>query len=277
MSNDKRQIGSDVPDTTSVGKIAGVTGFLWIVSGYALSSLGDVGMLMSELVILLPAFLIISKNRFNLSRAFRIYPISVYMWPLTGVLGLALTIVSNVIHIVFNNMYPMPREIDTILENMLLLNSFGDLILIILTYIVAAAICEELFFRGFIQSSLEQSWHPLKAIALTSILFCLLHPIWWMPSTLFKGFVLGLLAYLTKSVYPGIIIHLIHNGFAILLSQMDMARSIWVMETFILQPFIVVGSTVVLSGGLLFLFRRNFLNSYQDSVFQSSYISDSQV
>lgn len=274
---DEPLIRTGLPEAATVVKIAGITLLLWIVSGYTLSMLGYTGMFLSELVLLVPVLLFIIYNKIDIKRALRLQPISLYIGLFSIISGAALTVLSNVIHVVFNKIYPMPMEMENMLENMLVLNTLGDFVLVILASIVAASICEELFFRGFLQAHLERRWHPLKAIAFSSVLFCLLHPIWWMPSTLFNGIVLGMMAYVTRSVYPGIIIHMIHNGLAVGLSQLSLDRSIWVMESFILEPSIVVGSIVILSGSLLYFFRRGFLNSEQASVLPDAHFSDNQV
>ena len=246
-----------LPDSATVGKTAGITLLVWFVSGSALSRLGDTGLVLSELVLLAPVGCLLVFKRFDIRRVLRIQPVSLSVGLFSALLGVALTVLSNVIQVVFNKRFTMPAEMENMLENMLVLNTLGDFVLIIIASTVAASICEELFFRGFLQAHLERYRHPLIAIAVSSLLFCLLHPIWWIPSTLLNGLVLGLIAYVTRSVYPGIIIHMIHNGLAIGLSQLAAEQSLWIMESLILKPAMVVGSVMVLSGGILYLFKRH--------------------
>ena len=90
--------------------------------------------------------------------------------------------------------------------------------------ILIAPVCEEFFFRKFIQSNLQKSYHPSFAILLAAILFATIH----LPFsalfydgnsfsfhhayiTLFGGIILGSLFYKSKSTGPAIIMHLFWN------------------------------------------------------------------
>lgn len=81
---------------------------------------------------------------------------------------------------------------------------------------------EELIFRGALQSALHNSSNsfinkPLIAVVLTASAFTLLHGGYWSnPLALLNTFVLGLglsgMRYLSKSCWPGVILHTINNG-----------------------------------------------------------------
>jgi membrane protease YdiL (CAAX protease family) len=90
-------------------------------------------------------------------------------------------------------------------------------ILIIMSSIVAA-ICEETGFRGYMQAPLQKRYGPKTAIILTSILFTLIHlshrwavPI--IPHIFGASVLLGLLAWRSGSLIPGIIGHAILDIF----------------------------------------------------------------
>jgi membrane protease YdiL (CAAX protease family) len=72
---------------------------------------------------------------------------------------------------------------------------------------------EELLFRGYVQSRLLQRWPAWLAILVTSVLFALLHV---APHAIVFAFPLGLwlgvLAWRTGSVWPGIVCHAFVNG-----------------------------------------------------------------
>ncbi|MGA2295917.1 MAG: CPBP family intramembrane glutamic endopeptidase [FCB group bacterium] len=78
------------------------------------------------------------------------------------------------------------------------------------------AICEESLFRGLFQRSLEEVMKPIKAIIIVSIIFGIIHmnPISIIP-LIFVGMYLGNLAYSSKTLLLPIIIHFLHNGFAV--------------------------------------------------------------
>ncbi len=83
---------------------------------------------------------------------------------------------------------------------------------------VVAGICEETGFRGYMQTPLEKKYGPVIAIIVTSIIFMLIHlshswaaPI--LPHIFFASVLLGILAYKTGSLIPGIIGHSILDIF----------------------------------------------------------------
>lgn len=83
---------------------------------------------------------------------------------------------------------------------------------------VVAGICEETGFRGYMQAPLERKFGPVAAIATTSFIFMLVHlshswayPI--LPHIFFASVLLGVLAYRTGSLIPGIIGHAILDIF----------------------------------------------------------------
>jgi membrane protease YdiL (CAAX protease family) len=84
------------------------------------------------------------------------------------------------------------------------------------TIIAAAvtAIAEEGGLRGFMQAPLERLIGPVPAIAITSFFFILIHLSHGVaalarnaPFYLAAGFIYGLLAYLTQSILPSLILH----------------------------------------------------------------------
>jgi ABC-2 type transport system permease protein/sodium transport system permease protein len=90
---------------------------------------------------------------------------------------------------------------------------------LVATLAVAPAVVEELCFRGYLFSSLLKVLSPARTVLLTSILFGLFHVLTGnallierlVPSTLL-GLILGWIAWRTGSVFPGMVMHLVHNG-----------------------------------------------------------------
>lgn len=90
-------------------------------------------------------------------------------------------------------------------------------IVIIMSSIVAG-ICEETGFRGYMQVPLEKKFGPVVGIIITSMVFMLIHlthswaaPI--IPHIFFASVLLGILAYRSGSLIPGIIGHSILDIF----------------------------------------------------------------
>ncbi len=84
---------------------------------------------------------------------------------------------------------------------------------------VSAAIVEEVFFRGWVQTLLSSRLTPRWAILLTSGLFALTHLIlkvhWLRVATFFPGLVMGLLRQRHGSVAPSALYHFLGNLWAI--------------------------------------------------------------
>jgi membrane protease YdiL (CAAX protease family) len=83
---------------------------------------------------------------------------------------------------------------------------------------IVAGICEETGFRGYMQVPLEKKYGPFAGIIITSIIFMLIHlshswasPI--LPHIFFASVLLGILAYKSGSLIPGIIGHSILDIF----------------------------------------------------------------
>ncbi len=91
-------------------------------------------------------------------------------------------------------------------------NSIFEMIFVILVVSITPAICEEVFFRGFTQKSLEFATKPLWAILLTSIAFSLYHfnP-YGMIALATLAMYLGFAAFQSKSILIPIILHFTNN------------------------------------------------------------------
>jgi hypothetical protein len=83
---------------------------------------------------------------------------------------------------------------------------------------VVAGICEETGYRGYLQVPLEKKFGPASAIIITSVVFTLIHlskswasPI--LPHIFIASILLGILAYESSSLVPGIIGHSILDIF----------------------------------------------------------------
>lgn len=83
---------------------------------------------------------------------------------------------------------------------------------IILMASLVAGICEEIGFRGYLQTPLEQKYGPVAGISITSLVFVVvhLHQAWAsgiLVQIFIISFMFGYLAYSSKSLLFGIIAH----------------------------------------------------------------------
>jgi len=94
------------------------------------------------------------------------------------------------------------------------------------TLAVVPAVCEELFFRGFLLSAFRTGMSPSLAVVFSGVLFGLFHVIVQQSlfserfaPTCFLGVVLAAICVRTGSLLPGMLLHVMHNGFLLSLSS----------------------------------------------------------
>jgi membrane protease YdiL (CAAX protease family) len=87
------------------------------------------------------------------------------------------------------------------------------------TMAVTPALCEELFFRGYIQRQSERLFRTwLPAILFTGIVFGLYHMRLTQAVPLsMLGVYMAYVVWVSNSLVPGILVHLLNNGFAVAL------------------------------------------------------------
>jgi len=132
---------------------------------------------------------------------------------LAGILGLvSLLFFSGVI----SRMIRLPQQDASGMEQVPPLVLF----LMLLTGSAVAGITEETGFRGYMQQPVEERHGPLVAILITGIIFGLMHfthaetTLALMPFYFFAATVYGMLAYLTNSILPGMVLHAAGNVFS---------------------------------------------------------------
>lgn len=93
---------------------------------------------------------------------------------------------------------------------------------LLMVFAVTPAICEELAFRGFILSGLARGGRLAIAVAISSLMFGIIHMI---PQQAFNaallGLVLGLLAIYSRSLFPAMAFHFCNNALATFYSGED--------------------------------------------------------
>jgi hypothetical protein len=86
------------------------------------------------------------------------------------------------------------------------------MLLPVLVVCAQPAIFEELAFRGVIQSSLQQVLSGNEGIVVSALMFGIVHlSVPSMPHLVTIGLVLGWLRVRTGSLYPGMVMHFVHN------------------------------------------------------------------
>ncbi len=119
---------------------------------------------------------------------------------------------------VLQQVYPISPDVLEQLKGMEKLYENVEMWQLILVMALLPAICEELAYRGFILSGLRHMGHKWGAIALSAIFFGVAHGLLQqsiMASAL--GMVLGYIAVQTGSLFPGVLLHFLHNSLVFLI------------------------------------------------------------
>lgn len=107
--------------------------------------------------------------------------------------------------------------------------------LVWLAIAAAPGVCEELFFRGYLLNSLRGRVPAAAAIAISALIFGLFHlsvgglaAVERVFTSAFLGVVLGYLFWRTGSVWPGVLVHILHNSTSVALALFsDQLKGSW--------------------------------------------------
>lgn len=136
----------------------------------------------------------------------------------------------------FSELVDLPNTMQDFFANMMC-HPLG-----IVATVIAAPLVEELLFRGAIQGYLLREWNsPVLAILTSSLIFGLIHgnPA-QIPFAFVIGLALGWMYYMTGSLVPGIFMHFINNGTAVLTFLISKDP-----EAGLISTFGMVGATVL--------------------------------
>lgn len=92
----------------------------------------------------------------------------------------------------------------------------GSALMLFAGVALAPAICEEALFRGVVLSALSRRLSARWAITIQAILFGVYHLNIYqaLPATA-VGLLLGAIALRSRSIWPGVLLHALHNGLAV--------------------------------------------------------------
>lgn len=137
----------------------------------------------------------------------------------------------------------------------------GSTVLIIISVGIVAPIAEEVVFRGSILKNLSNHMPNEKAVKwaviIQAVMFSLYHMnlVQALP-TLFIGLIMGFAVVYTNSIWSGIIIHIINNVLAIVLSKT-------LPETFIISNVSAV-VIILVTASLIFVIMKKLYMTKKD-------------
>ncbi len=127
-----------------------------------------------------------------------------------------------------------------------------------LALVIMAPIAEELIYRAMTISHLEKALSRPWALALSSLLFGLVHGnLLWMLYALLMGLLFGFLFLRTRSIFPTLVMHAVFNLVGFLYSLIDSSRmSDEAVTLFNTLTWVLIALSVLLVPLMLFLILR---------------------
>jgi sodium transport system permease protein len=115
----------------------------------------------------------------------------------------------------------IPAEYLRAMEQLVTAGEPSRLLWLLLVVAVTPAICEELIFRGVLLQGLRSSGGMARAVIVSALVFGAFHlsfetAIRFLP-TVFLGLVLGYVVWRTRSIFTGMLMHLVNNATVVVL------------------------------------------------------------
>jgi sodium transport system permease protein len=146
--------------------------------------------------------------------------------------------------------------------------------LVVLTGAVVPAVAEEFFFRGFALSAFQSKLSPLRSVLCSSLLFGLFHVIGGnilsiekLLPTIILGLALGLVAVKTNSLWPGMLLHALHNGLVFgmsLIGETELTKWFGADTKHLPMLWLVGGGLSITAGITLLLIASRQTRTYEN-------------
>jgi membrane protease YdiL (CAAX protease family) len=148
-----------------------------------------------------------TKKKFN--EVFLFNKISRYLWPAIIVFTCGFVILSSELDNLINYFLPMP---DFFREYFVSVMANENIIVSVISIALLPGFLEEMLFRGLILNGFKENYPVKKAILLSALFFGIVHlnP-WQLVSAFIVGIISAWLCVKTKSLLPGIYMHLFNN------------------------------------------------------------------
>ena len=198
---------------------------------------------------LLPAAVIAVLKGYDLRETF-----SVRLPGWSGALGAALLGVSawTVAGGLLVRLFPPPESFSRAMQKVILMEDQPvSTAVLLLLVAVSPALCEEAFFRGIVMSGFRR-FGKWPAIIVTAFLFGLAHAsIYRLLPTMALGVVMGYAVWRTRSIFAGMIVHMLNNGLIVVMAKFKLFHSVPGLrptDTYLPWSYIAVGGIVTVIG-----------------------------
>ncbi|RQD67936.1 MAG: CPBP family intramembrane metalloprotease [Tindallia sp. MSAO_Bac2] len=172
------------------------------------------GLLITQLaVVLLPAVVIMEVKKMDIKATLQLHPLSFKQIILTVLITLFMYPSAVFANLIIMNILSQFGQVN--IPQIPAATSFFEYIRLVAIVALVAGVCEEVLFRGVILKGYERLGN-FKAVLITSVLFGIFHyNIYNLLGPIVLGLVFGSLVVVTKSLWAGIIGHVVNNFLAI--------------------------------------------------------------
>jgi sodium transport system permease protein len=213
-----RSSGAAVPRPATALAFAAVVALLYFYVGVRLQLVSlERGLLLSQFLLLaLPALLLVRLGPYRAGPTLGLRPAS------PRAFGAAVLVIAGAIPLGWaiawlqSLVFDVPPELLRGLSKFMTADSPGRFVQLLLLVAVTPAICEELVFRGVVLRGLSNGLSRWRAVVGSAAIFAAFHlsletAIRFLP-TLWLGLLIAHVAWNTRSIFPGMLMHFLNNG-----------------------------------------------------------------
>ncbi|MFQ5640780.1 MAG: lysostaphin resistance A-like protein [bacterium] len=223
--------------------------FAGVSSVFAIQLFSSVRLFLGEVMIIVPALYYLHRKKYDLKQVFRIHKIDRATVIVTILLGISVSILMDELDRIIGLFIKVPSELEKLFSDILKAESPLEFLLLFLAAVIAAAVIEEMLFRGLLLKSLESRFEVPHAIFFSALAFAFLHLMPWLLQILILGLILGFLAWRSNSILPGIILHAANNAFALVFLNSTPETFQWYnWHSHVYPPILVVASAITYYG-----------------------------
>ncbi len=187
------------------------------VGGYLQFRLELLGIAINEVVFLaLPGLAFAKLGGLSLSKTFPFETPS--LKDVLIVLLLTATVIAPVEVLLHfqGKIWPLPQGIETFYQELIRHRTLADSLIKFFVLALIPAICEELFFRGLLQSLLTPAFGALKAVLLVALFFGIAHANpWYFTYYFLLGVYLGWVRHWRNNLALCVLAHLANNVYSL--------------------------------------------------------------
>lgn len=183
------------------------------VGNFTLSYSLGWGLLLNQIgLMLLPVGILCWSLQFDIGTLFPLYTIPQRDWRWVVLASFCVIFLSDFALSATEYALPIPTGIQETLDQLLAVHSIGEFSKKLFLFCLLPAVAEEIYFRGFCQTTFEHRLGVTPAILFSALLFALAHGnLWYLHLYFGLGCFLGWIYAKSGSLWPTIAAHFLNN------------------------------------------------------------------